>query len=284
MHPGHRQRIEQACARGMARADFLPGGCVGEVWKITFDDGSHAVAKTAAGDSTLDIEAYMLRYLADHSDLPVPGVIEGAKDLLVIDYVENSSGMGPSAQEHAADLLAALHQVTAPRYGHERDTLIGPLRQPNPWTERWHDFYREQRLFYMGREALETGGIGMETYERIERLGARLAEFLPEGRPASLLHGDCWGGNVLTRGNRIAAFIDPAIYHGDAEEELAYTTLFNTFGPRFFDRYREHNPLEPGFFETRVPLYTLYSLLVHARLFGGGYGTQADTILRRYVG
>ncbi|WP_181905272.1 fructosamine kinase family protein [Aestuariispira insulae] len=268
----------------MARADFLPGGCVGEVWKITFDDGSHAVAKTAAGDSTLDIEAYMLRYLADHSDLPVPGVIEGAKDLLVIDYVENSSGMGPSAQEHAADLLAALHQVTAPRYGHERDTLIGPLRQPNPWTERWHDFYREQRLFYMGREALETGGIGMETYERIERLGARLAEFLPEGRPASLLHGDCWGGNVLTRGNRIAAFIDPAIYHGDAEEELAYTTLFNTFGPRFFDRYREHNPLEPGFFETRVPLYTLYSLLVHARLFGGGYGTQADTILRRYVG
>lgn len=284
MQAGHRSRIERIWGSPLARADFLPGGCVGEVWKLTFEDGEQAVAKTANGDDTLDIEAYMLRYLANHSSLPVPQVADAAPDLLLITYVENNGSIGVRAQQHAADLLAELHEVTAPRFGHERDTLIGPLHQPNPWTDRWIDFFRDQRLLYLGRAADEAGQLPPGCLGRLEKLCDRLDNWLSEPKAASLIHGDIWGGNVLTRDDRIAAFIDPAIYHGDPEIELAYTTLFHTFGQHFFDRYREHRPLSPNFFDERLPIYHLYPLLVHARLFGGGYGGQVDGIIRRFVG
>ena len=84
--------------------------------------------------------------------------------------------------------------------------------------------------------------------------------------------------------DRVAAFVDPAIYFADAEIELAFGTLFATFGEEFFRRYVEHRPLAPGFFELRRDLYNLYPLLVHAVLFGGSYGESVDRTLRRLVG
>ena len=93
-----------------------------------------------------------------------------------------------------------------------------------------------------------------------------------------------WGGNVLTREGRIAGFIDPAIYYADPEIELAFATLFGTFGDTFFARYREHRPLAPGFFDVRRDLYNLYPLLVHVRLFGGGYVGGVVRTVRRLVG
>ena len=170
------------------------------------------------------------------------------------------------------------------RFGLERDTLIGPLDQPNGWIESWRDFYAERRLLPFGRSALRAGGIAGETMDRIERLCADLADHLAEPAHPSLVHGDLWGGNVIAGQGRIAGFIDPAVHYAHAEVELAFTTLFGTFGERFFARYREHRPIAPGFFEARKDLYLLYPLLVHATLFGSGYGRQADAILRRAVG
>ena len=74
----------------------------------------------------------------------------------------------------------------------------------------------------------------------------------------------------------------PAIYFADAEIELAFATLFNTFGDSFFARYSERRPLRPGFFEERRDLYNLYPLLVHVRLFGGGYVGAVERILDRF--
>jgi fructosamine-3-kinase len=82
---------------------------------------------------------------------------------------------------------------------------------------------------------------------------------------------------------RIAGFIDPAIYHADPEIELAFSTVFGTFGEPFFRRYAELRPIRPGFFEVRRDLYNLYPLLVHARLFGGGYRSQVSRIVSRFV-
>ena len=91
-----------------------------------------------------------------------------------------------------------------------------------------------------------------------------------------------WTGNILCRGDRIAGFVDPAVYYGDAEIELAFSTLFGTFGQPFFRRYQELRPLEPGFFEQRRDLYNLYPLLVHVRLFGGSYVDSVDRTLSRF--
>ncbi|MFQ5491862.1 MAG: fructosamine kinase family protein, partial [Phycisphaerae bacterium] len=89
------------------------------------------------------------------------------------------------------------------------------------------------------------------------------------------------GGNVLALGGRITGFVDPALYYGDPEIELAFATLFGTFGRPFFDRYQEIRPLRPGFFDLRRDILNLYPLLVHVRLFGGGYVASVERILAR---
>jgi hypothetical protein len=57
------------------------------------------------------------------------------------------------------------------------------------------------------------------------------AGFAARAPPAALLHGDLWGGNLLVREGRLAAFIDPACYHGDAEVDLAMLCLFDDPDP-----------------------------------------------------
>lgn len=261
----------------------MGGGCIGEVYRVDLTDGTPLVAKVdREGESHLEREAYMLRYLRENSNLPVPEVFHGSDTLLLMEFVEGSSRFSAGAERHAAELLAALHGITAEAYGHERDTLIGSLDQPNPWTESWVEFFREQRLLYLARVAHGSDRLPREDLEKLDDLAERLDEYLEEpGRP-SLIHGDVWSANVLARGDRISAFLDPAIYHADPEVELAFISLFHSFGDAFFERYAEIRGISDGFFEVRRDLYNLYPLLVHVYFFGGGYLGSVRRILRRF--
>lgn len=223
----------------------------------------------------------MLGYLAERSRLPVPRVIHAEPALLIMEFIKGESRFDEAAQRHAAELLADLHSVSAPAFGLERDTLIGPLDQPNTPAASWVEFFRERRLLYMAGLATAAGRLPTRTSDRVRRLADRLDALIDEPGLPSLIHGDVWITNVLARGGRITGFIDPAIYYGHSEIELAFTTLFGTFGPAFFDRYAEIRPIRPGFFERRRDLYNLYPLLVHARLFGAGYAEQVAGVLGR---
>ncbi|NWG16383.1 MAG: fructosamine kinase family protein [Chloroflexi bacterium] len=261
----------------------LSGGCIGDVYRVHLPGGESAVAKVADGQGArLGLEGYMLRYLAEHSRLPVPAVRYSSDTLLVMDFIAGDSLLGDAAQAHAADLVADLHGVRGQAFGLERDTLIGGLPQPNPLTDSWLDFFRDHRLLYMGQEAQRAGPLPAGLYARLERLCGRLERWLAEPEYPSLIHGDLWTTNILAANGRITGFLDPAIYYAHPEIELAFSTLFNTFGAAFFRRYQEHRPLAPGFFEERRDLYNLYPLLVHVRLFGGGYVASVDRILRRF--
>ena len=262
----------------------LGGGCVGEVYSVSAADGTRWVAKVdGSGAGTLDVEGFMLDYLATHSDLPVPSVRHAAPELLILEHLPGSTGCSGAAELHAAELLAALHGVASPRSGFERDTLIGSLPQPNPWSDSWVSFFAEHRLMHMVRLGREAGQLPPDTAARIERIASRLERWIDEPDAVSLVHGDVWSGNVLSEGQRVTGLIDPAIYYGHAEVELAFITMFNTFGKRFFDRYRELRPLDDGFFEQRRLLYMLYPILVHVRLFGGSYVGDAEACARRFV-
>jgi fructosamine-3-kinase len=274
--------VEAALGTKLLRARPMGGGCIGEVYEAELSDGSKAVAKVdRAGESHLEREAYMLRYLDEKSDLPVPKVYHSSGTLLLMEFVEGS-GNPSRAEEHAAELLAALHSIAAEAYGHERDTLVGSLSQPNPWTGSWVEFFRDQRLLYLAGVAHEAGRLPAELRDRVEKLAGKLGEILEEPERPSLIHGDVWGGNVLARGDRIAAFLDPAIYYADPEIELAFIALFNTFGERFFRRYGKLREIRPGFFEERRHLYNLYPLLVHVYFFGGGYVRRVHDTLRGF--
>lgn len=263
-------------------ASPLAGGCIASVYRVMLSDDSTAVVKhDAQRTGTLRTEASMLRYLAQHSSIPVPRVLAVSDEALAMQDMPGTTGCGPDAQRHAAELLADLHDVKGPAFGFEFDTLIGPLPQPNPWTDSWVEFFARHRIEYMTRLCVESRAISPRTAERLRALASRLSDFLHEPEHPSLIHGDAWSGNVLARGRCVTAFIDPAIHYAHPEVELAFMSLFGCFGEPFYTRYHELRPIRPGFFETRRNIYNLYPLLVHARLFGGGY---AASIVRTLSG
>jgi fructosamine-3-kinase len=275
--------VESALGERLLSARPMGGGCIGEVYKVELESGTRLVAKVDwEGESHLEREAYMLRYLRERSNLPVPEVFHGSETLLLMQFVEGSNHFSDEAQRHAAELMAGLHGITGDTYGHEQDTLVGGLNQPNPSTGSWVEFFRDQRLLYLANVAHRAARLPAEDLKRIERLAERLGEFIEEPDRPSLIHGDVWSGNVLAKGGMITAFLDPAIYHADPEIELAFISLFDSFGNPFFERYREIRGLRDGFLETRRDLYNLYPLLVHAYFFGGGYLGSVRGILGRF--
>lgn len=274
--------IEVSLGERLRSARPLGGGCIGEVYRVELEDGMPLVAKVdRKAEAHLERESYMLRYLRENSDLPVPEVHHGSETLLLMEFIEGSSRFSKGAEHHAAELLASLHDVTAKAYGHEQDTLIGSLDQPNPWNESWVEFFRDNRLLYLADVAHESGRLPLEDRKRIDQLAGKLEGLIEEPEKPSLIHGDVWSANVLATGDRISAFLDPAIYHADREMELAFISLFNSFGQDFLDRYRELHGIRDGF-ETRRDIYNLYPLLVHVYFFGGGYLGSVQNTLSRF--
>lgn len=279
-----KQQIEQALGVTVKNQRSLHGGMIGAVYAVELADGERIVAKTSrnANSTTLATEGYMLRYLHEHSDIPLPDVLHSQPDLLLLSYIEGNSHFGKAEQQHAGELIAHLHNVSAPQHGMERDTIIAELPQPNPLTDSWIDFFREQRLLYMAKVAHDYGALPDGVFKRVQNFAQKLDDLLVEPDAPSLLHGDLWTTNILAHNGKITGFLDPAVYYGHAEIELAFSTLFGTFDRPFFERYTEIRPLEAGFFETRCDIYNLYPLLVHVRLFGGGYVRSVDSTLRKF--
>ena len=226
-------------------------------------------------------EADGLAELRDAAEIRVPEVIDvgvlNGQAYIDLERLELEPA-SHDVQQALGEKLAALHRHTQDQYGWFRDNTIGLTPQRNDLSNDWLDFYRAHRHGYQVRLAVQNG-----YGDEIAELGDRVAERLPglfEGYdpPASLLHGDLWGGNWGCVSGEPVLF-DPAVYFGDREADIAMTMLFGGFGTTFYDAYQSNWPMEPGH-EQRLKLYRLYHVLNHLNLFGRSYLGQTLSLLR----
>lgn len=283
------EKLQAALGARIKKSRPLSGGDIADVSLLTLDDDRQVVAKRPRMDQpdTTATEKMMLKHLKTASALPVPEVLFQSKGILVINYLPHAGTTDAvAAARDIAFHVAKLHEVPPkkrlPYYGFEKDTFIGPLPQQNKPEENWRDFFVERRLLAMAGSATRTGKMSKDLMARIEAFAAKIDNFLPKQPPSSLLHGDLWAGNILIDCDQAAGFIDPAISYGHAEMDLAFIDLMGGLAPSFFDAYNELRPVEAEYQTTRKPIYQLWPLLVHVRLFGGGYVGQVDAILSRF--
>jgi fructosamine-3-kinase len=278
-----------AAATGVAVSGAEPvgGGSINRALRVTLADGRRVFVKhhPHAPAGSFRSEADGLAWLARAEALRTPAVIAvgespGAR-LLALEWIERGSG-GPAADEAFGRGLAALHRAGPAAFGLEADNTIGGLPQANGPCDEWPAFYARRRLAPMARRAVEAGRLPAAFLDRVERLCARLPELCGPPEPPARLHGDLWSGNAIVDARGGPAVVDPAVYGGHREMDLAMMRLFGGFAPRVFAAYAEAFPLAPGHAE-RVALCQLHPVLVHVCLFGGGYARQADAIVAAYA-
>jgi fructosamine-3-kinase len=296
--------------RGLLGVDVVSarpvgGGCISDARRVELADGRVVFVKSGAGlpDDLLSVEAAGLRWLADgdshgvdDSDgVRVPAVValgesRGSGDdhgqvgppVLVLEWIERGVATSSTA-ERLGRGLATLHARGAPGFGWVRDGFIGSLPQRNtPMADDWPSFWFGYRIEPLAQQATDRRSLSADAGALVRRLGDRLPDLAAPAEPPARLHGDLWSGNVMVGAGGEPWVVDPAPYGGHREVDLAMLHLFGRPAPATIDAYQEVTPLAPGWRE-RLSLWQLEPLLVHAVLFGPGYGDQAHQVLRRFT-
>jgi fructosamine-3-kinase len=282
MQPSVRAGVEHALGARIERVTGLAGGDINQAYRAELADGRAVFVKTneKPPPEMYPAEAHGLAWLGEAKALAIPEVLAVSSAFLVLEFWDGRPGRG--FDEALGQGLAALHRFGAPSFGLCRDNFIGRLPQTNAARPTWCDFYRGCRLAPMVRSAVDDGLLPDSVPRRFEALYAKLEQLAGPAEPPSRLHGDLWGGNLHITPDGQPCLIDPAVYGGHREIDLAMMKLFGGFSGAVFSAYHEAWPLAPGH-EERVALYQLYPLLVHVNLFGSSYVRGVEQALRQLV-
>ncbi|MGY4690207.1 fructosamine kinase family protein [Salibacterium sp. K-3] len=259
----------------------LSGGSISNAYLVRTENADYFMKWHE--DAPVDFfrqEARGLQFLQEAGALPVPEVHTWDKHFIVMDAVQGNPSSG--TEEALGRGIASLHAVEGSVFGLEEDNFIGELPQTNGWEESWLPFLRDKRLLPQIELARSLGRLPAGRSKKAYRLLDHLNEWIPDHTRPVKLHGDLWSGNWLPGEHGCPYFIDPAVWYGDAEFELAFAQLFGGFSDTVYRAYEERHPLDP-LFEERKPIYQLYYLLVHLNIFGESYGGAVDRVLHKYT-
>ncbi|WP_415901972.1 fructosamine kinase family protein [Neptuniibacter sp. QD29_5] len=261
--------------------ESLSGGCIAAAKRVLLSDGQQLFVKSVshANERMFKAEAAGLQALSACAELSTPKVIQFDRDGLILEFIEQSPKDADFDQVLGRQ-LAHLHQMPVPSFGFTENTFCGPTEQPNSQLIDGFEFYAEHRFGYLARLCYDRGLIDKEINKGIESINKRLKQLVPEQNPA-LLHGDLWAGNVIANSQGKPVLIDPAVYWGWTEADLAMTDLFGGFSSDLYSAYREVAPLYSGWKE-RFPLYNLWHLLNHLLLFGGSYRADVMGVVAKF--
>ena len=283
-----RRALGEACGSAVLSHRRVGGGCINEGWSAELADGRRLFVKTRqeVGPGEYASEAAGLRWLAEPGAVRVPEVVAVADEaeprFLALRWIDGGS-LSADGAEQLGRGLAMLHATGADGFGAPLPLRISSIELPNDPLPGWPEFYAERRLRPLARRARDEGSLSARGADAVERVCERLEDLAGPPEPPARLHGDLWGGNVMADASGQGWLIDPLAYAGHREVDLAMLRLFGAPSPRILAAYAEAHPLADGH-EERVQLWQLFPLLVHAVLFGGGYGSQVERAALRYAG
>jgi protein-ribulosamine 3-kinase len=278
--------IEARTGSAIKTFSFASGGCINHGGKVTTSQGHYFLKWNDLGKfpGMFDAEAKGLELLGSGSTLIVPKVMDfgtaGPFQFLLLEYID-SGKKTLDFWDRFGSGLARIHKRSSTHFGLDHNNYIGSLPQRNTQNTSWTEFFIHERLLPQLHFARDVGKVDHNFVRRFDVLFNQLPSLLPE-EPPSLLHGDLWGGNLMIAHEGEPCIIDPAVYYGNREVDLAMMQLFGGFDRCCLESYSELYPLHPGY-EERLDLYNLYPLLVHVNLFGGGYKGQVVSILNHFV-
>lgn len=277
VHPGHRKITSVSPVSGGSINRAFSIRTTSAVYFIKFNDAARYPGMFEAESKGLEI-------IRNTACIKVPEVFlctQAGKFSFLLMEDEAGGGNQPDFWEDFGRRLACLHRVNAGYFGLDHDNYIGSLIQQNTPCDQWAGFLAEQRLQPMVTMARRSGLLNGQDCNSFDKLFLKLKDLIP-AEPPSLLHGDLWNGNFIWSKDGHVCLIDPAVYHGHREIDIAMTRLFGGFDSRFYAAYNESFPLAYGW-EERISLNQLYPLLVHVNLFGGGYVSSVRQVLRQYL-
>jgi fructosamine-3-kinase len=264
----------------------LAGGCINTTLRLQTRDHHNAVLKITPHrvDRTYADEMHQLRLLRDVG-IPVPqvyvchsGSLDRPFSYILMEFVEGidlgkaksscSSDEFDLIQAHLAELVLLMHDRRAPQY--MRVTAAEPKRFDH-WCECYRDIFDG-----IWTEVARSEVLPVKARKVVSRVHDRLDRLLADSDTPRLVHWDLWATNILTKQEsdgrwRVSALLDPNCKYANAEAEIAYLELFHTVTPTFMRAYQAQYKLTPEYHAIRKPVYQLYSLINHLRLFGQDY-------------
>ena len=273
-----RNQIEQDIQETITEVDV--GG------RIKTDSGNTYFLKQGKASQTYQCEVNGLRELAKTHTIQVAQPVSYGKNYILTQFIEQHQPKDDFF-EVLGKQLAQMHRHTQDSYGFYEDNFIGDNPQKNIPTpseaNNWAEFYYNKRLLYQYKLAQQNNLLSPTLIRGFKNLEKQIESILKDSiEPPTLIHGDLWAGNFLCTKNNSPILIDPAVYYGHREAELAMTKLFGGFSAAFYQSYHTEYPLREGW-KYREGIYTLYHVLNHLNLFGRSYLSEAEYLISQYL-
>lgn len=284
-------KIEEALSAKLASTILISdvktisGGSINNAYCLTTNHGKFFLKTNQANrfPKMFKQESKGLELLRNSQSVRIPKVLlDGEIDnisFLILEYIESVNPQ-PNFWKKFGKQLAELHKKTNNTFGLDHNNYIGSLHQSNKEHQTWSAFFINERLNSQIKLARDNNEIDEDSISKFESLCKKIDDIFPKEEPA-LLHGDLWSGNFMSDEKGNPLIMDPAIYYGHREMDIAMTKLFGGFDAQLYDAYNEEYELEKGWQE-RIEICNLYPLLVHVNLFGGSYLSQVKSIVSKF--
>lgn len=276
--------LENQLGRQIVSGTLLSSSSFEQKARIRLNDGSSYFVKWSSvvpGDY-YSVQARGLAELEIKGKMKLPTVVtyschsSDQPSYIILEFVTDSPKSSSSAKHwsYLGVSLANMHRICEEFHGLDHDNYLDFSKQSNKRYTLWSDFFINERLLPQLEMGQNSGWIDNATriifQNKLQKMQDLLS--LDQAKP-SLLHGDLWIGNVIQSPSG-CYLVDPAIYYGSREADIAFSEMFSGFPKIFYTSYAKEFPFQDGY-EQRKEVLNLYHIMNNATLFGGHYVDMA---------